>query len=148
MEARVSLDLSTLKVGDTIRHVSARPASDGAVVEGIGVDWVVARRSGLHSFRLQVPDDDEPYSADVPPPPRPITEPVTLYAYDDNGLGVGWASRTSGRTLVGRLAPAPITLYPPGAEIDGKRYVVRELDADGYPSPTDRELGLFAWGTT
>jgi hypothetical protein len=88
---------------------------------------VVWRVEGTHQIVSVSPGTiDSGFDLVVPTPPCPITRPSN--AHRDVPLSV----------------LARVVLHPPGAVIDGKRYVVCEDDGDLYV-PADREFILGTW---
>jgi hypothetical protein len=115
----MTLDLSTLKVGDIVRHVS-----NGAtrLVTGVGRQSVLIMVDGNPDEEQWIDASGVPFwSVVVPPPPCPITEQVTTGYIQD--------PQWPGRFL--RLA-SPITLHPPGS-------------FEHAPPPEGR-CGIYTWG--
>jgi hypothetical protein len=112
----MTLDRTTLKVGDTISVGSERAE---IVFVGKGSIVVAERPDGSQFFpTLGV------WSVVPPVPPCPITRPLTIYAQYHSTDNV-WA--TGGANLPG--GPSPITIWPPGEA----------------PDPSKSSGGIWTW---
>jgi hypothetical protein len=107
--------------------------------DGNGIVTATTVNDWASGYTLHAPSSLDGCERIPDPPPCPITEPVTLEGYSDC-----WKAPMP--HLVERFQRR-ITLYPPGAEIDAKRYVVCEVRPDlAGVVPAAREFILGTWG--